>query len=368
MGARSGSMYNGNRFRLGLFAANCASGLAVTTVSERWDASWENNVALAQMADEAGIEFMLPLARWKGYGGDTDFHARTFETITWATGLLAATDEITVFGTIHVPLVHPIFAAKQMATAHHVGEGRFGLNVVCGWNDPEFEMFAIPQREHDERYAYGQEWLDVVRKIWSTDGSFDFDGEFLQLRRVSGEPKPYAGVEPVLMNAGFSPAGRDFGARNCDFLFTFILNPGTGSGDVEKIAAMAAKYGREVSVVTTSYVVCRPTTAEADEYHRYYVDENADWDAVERLMELQGALKQPPFIQDILRRRYAGGHGMYPVVGDPDAVAQKLGRLAEAGFAGSTIAFVNYLDEFPYFRDEVLPRLEAMALRGPRGG
>jgi dimethylsulfone monooxygenase len=51
------------------------------------------------MADEAGIDFMIPIARWKGYGGDTDFHGATLETIIWAAGLLAATARMTVFGT-----------------------------------------------------------------------------------------------------------------------------------------------------------------------------------------------------------------------------------------------------------------------------
>ena len=100
------------------------------------------------MADEAGIDFLLPIGRWKGYGGDTDYQGATLETITWACGLLAATKRITVFGTVHAPLFHPIIAAKQMVTADHIGEGRFGLNIVVGWNEGEFEMFGVEQREH----------------------------------------------------------------------------------------------------------------------------------------------------------------------------------------------------------------------------
>ena len=63
--------------------------------------------------------------------------------MTWASGLLAATKRITVFGTVHAPLFHPIIAAKQMVTADHIGEGRFGLNIVVGWNEGEFEMFGV---------------------------------------------------------------------------------------------------------------------------------------------------------------------------------------------------------------------------------
>jgi len=56
------------------------------------------------MADEAGIDFLLPIGRWKGYGGDTELPGATLETITWATGLLALTKRVTVFGTVHAPL------------------------------------------------------------------------------------------------------------------------------------------------------------------------------------------------------------------------------------------------------------------------
>jgi FMNH2-dependent dimethyl sulfone monooxygenase len=124
-----------NRLKLGLFGANCSSGRAVTMVPERWSGSWPDCLALARMADEFGIEFMLPIGRWKGYGGDSGYQGATFETVTWAAGLLAATRHLTVFGTVHAPLIPPLIAAKEFVTADHIGEGRFGLNVVCGWNE-----------------------------------------------------------------------------------------------------------------------------------------------------------------------------------------------------------------------------------------
>ena len=118
---------------------------------------------LARLADEAGVECMVPIARWKGFGGATDVNGTSFETITWACGLLAQTRRISVFGTVHVPMIHPVLAAKQMVTADHVGHGRFGLNIVCGFNRNEFQMFGVPQYEHDMRYEQGQEWWEVVR-------------------------------------------------------------------------------------------------------------------------------------------------------------------------------------------------------------
>ena len=161
------AMYNGNALKIGLFGANCSSGRSATKVPERWSASWPDCLALARLADDAGLDFMLPIARWKGYGGDTDFHGRSLETITWAVGLLCATKRMTVFGTVHAPLFHPLIAAKEFVTADHIGEGRVGVNIVCGWNEGEFDMFGVKQREHDVRYDYAQEWVDIVKQAWA---------------------------------------------------------------------------------------------------------------------------------------------------------------------------------------------------------
>ncbi|HVU41427.1 MAG TPA: LLM class flavin-dependent oxidoreductase, partial [Xanthobacteraceae bacterium] len=52
------AMYNGNALKIGLFGANCSSGRSATKVPERWSASWEDCLALARMADDAGLDFM----------------------------------------------------------------------------------------------------------------------------------------------------------------------------------------------------------------------------------------------------------------------------------------------------------------------
>jgi alkanesulfonate monooxygenase SsuD/methylene tetrahydromethanopterin reductase-like flavin-dependent oxidoreductase (luciferase family) len=366
MARRQSPLFGPNRLRLGIFAANCSGGLAATTVPERWAATWEDNEAVARMADAAGIEFMLPIARWRGYAGASDYHRTTFETITWACGLLAATRTLTVFGTVHAPLIHPILAAKQFVTVDHIGRGRFGLNIVCGWNEDEFEMFGERQREHDTRYVFGQEWLDIVERIWTSDRPFDFAGQFFNLNGVTGDPKPHGGNRPVLMNAGASTAGRAFGAKNCDFLFTVLVDLEKSRRDVADIKALAASFGRpDLEIFTTSYVVCRPTEAEAEGYHRRYAIEHADWPAVDRLMTLQKqhTRGRPPELQQKFRERFAGGHGSYPIIGTPDRVAEQLAAISAAGFAGTTIGFVDYRSELPYFIDNVLPRLERMQLR-----
>src|SRR5437879_8978073 len=111
-------------FLLGTFASNCSSGMSVTKVPGRWDNSWANNLRLAQLLDAAGIDFMLPIARWIGYGGETNFHGGVLETMTWAAALLAQTRAITVFATIHTGANHPVIVAKQLATIDQISNGR----------------------------------------------------------------------------------------------------------------------------------------------------------------------------------------------------------------------------------------------------
>lgn len=355
-------------FNVGIFSANCSGGLAVTTVPERWDASWDNNRELAQAADELGIDFMLPIARFAGYGGEADFQAHTLETLVWATGLLEATQRLTCFATVHTAFSHPVLAAKQFATADHVGHGRFGLNIVAGWNQPEYEMFGLdlPQ-EHAERYARAEEWWHVVSRIWQADEPFDWDGRYFRLKGVRGAPKPFDSAPPIL-NAASSSEGRRFAVSNADFLFTVLTDLERARADVAAIREQAVAVGRRIGVLTTCYVVCRPTQKEADDYHQHYAEACADDDGVDRLMELQGlhAKSFPPEALKAFRTRFAGGHGSYPLVGDPDMVADEIERIARAGFDGTTVAFVEYLAELPYFAAEVLPRLERKGLRQAR--
>jgi dimethylsulfone monooxygenase len=366
------AMGSANRLKLGLFGANCSSGRAVTTVPERWSGSWPDCVRLARMADRAGIEFMLPIGRWKGYGGATDYQGATFETVTWACGLLAKTERLVVFGTVHAPLIAPLIAAKEFVTADHIGEGRFGLNLVCGWNEGEFEMFGATLRDHDARYAYAQEWLDIIKLAWAPEQDFDFEGRFFRLKGVRAKPKPYGGTRPLIMNAGASATGQAFAIRNCDALFSNVSRGISFEETVEhvaKVKAQARERGREIDVYTVGVVTCRPTSREAMEYHRHCILDHADWEAVDNILAMKNITPQTHEADEFrrLRDHQANGMGGLPLVGDPDTVAHDLTRLAEAGLTGIAVSFVNYLDELPYFCAEVLPRLARAGLREKPG-
>ena len=104
---------------------------------------------------------------------------------------------------------------------------------------------------------------------------------------------------------------------------------------------------------------------EAQDWLHYTAVENCDKEAVDNLVNLQFAHAHS-FPHDLLaqiKHLFAMGHGGFPLVGTPDQVAAGIVKLHETGFAGTTLSFVDYIKEFPYFRDEVLPRLEKAGIR-----
>lgn len=151
------------KFLLGTFASNCSGGMTISKLDERWDASWEKNLELAKLLDDAGIDFMLPIARFTGYGGETDFQGSILETATWAAALLASTKNLVVFATIQTAVNHPVVVAKQIVTMSKISQDRVGLNIVAGWNKPEYDALGLVlPDDHETRYGYAQEWYGSV--------------------------------------------------------------------------------------------------------------------------------------------------------------------------------------------------------------
>ncbi len=344
-----------DRFALGIFSINADGGLALTTAPERWRASWADNVAAAQMADAGGLDFVLPIARWQGFGGVTRAREHAFETFTWAAALAALTRRMAVFATVHVPLVHPVFAAKALATIDHVSAGRAGLNIVVGWQPGEFAMFgATPDARGYDR---AREWLTIIERAYAEDAPFDFEGEYYQLRGVVSRPAPLQ--RPLLMNAAFGGPGRDFAAERCDALFTVFTEIADAGAPVVDMRTRAAASGRAVDVYAVCHVVCRPTLSEAEDAYERYAVTLADDAAVDRHMagKQAHAASHDPAVFARHRKRFAGGAGSYPLVGTPAHVAAELEAIAGQGLAGAALSFVNYTAELPFFMETVLPRL-----------
>ena len=102
------------KLALGLFMPNCSNMPSISThrvVEDQW--TYEHNESLALAAESCGFEYLFPVSRWRGFGGETNFLGTSLETTTWAAALLRATSSINVFSTVHIPLFHPFVVAKM---------------------------------------------------------------------------------------------------------------------------------------------------------------------------------------------------------------------------------------------------------------
>ena len=352
--------------KFGVFGMNSAGGLALTTVPERWTAQWEDILAATEMADRAGIEFVLPLQRWLGYGGETDSRLHCFESMTQGAALAAATERIGILSTVHAPFVHPVFAAKALTTMDHISGGRAGFNIVCGWNEPEYAVFGI--QKLDNVYELGLEWFEVLSRILSGEGPFDFTGQYFDLKGVIGKPASLQQPRPVMVSAAFSDVGRDFAAQTSDYIFTVFDDLDAGRKHMADLGERAAKFSREFEVLCAVHVVCRATNAEAEDYYEYYAVEQEEKTAVDKYMRMKKSMSKShdPSAYDLYRKRFAAGAGSYPLIGSPQRIVEQMLRLSEIGITGIAASFVSYLLELPFFISEVLPLMEEAGLREAR--
>jgi FMNH2-dependent dimethyl sulfone monooxygenase len=254
----SNPLFSDRKLRLGTFSTNLSGGCAISSIDGVLEADWTSTLTLAQLADEMQFEALVPVGRWKGFGGVTNFNGAGFESFSWAAGIGSATRYSGVFATSHVPTIHPVMAAKQATTIDHITRGRFSLNIVTGWYQPEIEMFGEPQMEHDTRYDRAVEWLDVIKRLWTAQEEFDYEGRFYKVAKGWCMPKPIQQPYPVVMNAGGSERGRHYAAKFCDVAFLNL-----GSSDVDYIHKQIAaykelarrEYGREIQVWSHAYIV-----------------------------------------------------------------------------------------------------------------
>jgi alkanesulfonate monooxygenase SsuD/methylene tetrahydromethanopterin reductase-like flavin-dependent oxidoreductase (luciferase family) len=367
--AATNPLFNDNQMKIGIIAMNCSHGSTITTAENAWRMDWPKTREVATMADAAGFEVLLPVARWRGYGGPTNFNNRTFDCFTWASAVGAVTNHACIFSTVHVPLIHPLAAAKQAATVDHVTGGRFGLNVVCGWFKNEFEMFGAEWREHEVRYQYATEWLDFVRKLWSHEGELDYDGRWFKATKAWSEPKPVQKPFPPVMNAGGSAEGQKFAATQAEMNFVILREHDLEGGkrQIDALKNMARANGRDCQVWIHVYAVCRDTEREAKDYLDYYVRKKGDYVAVDNLLkifEIQSKTLDPKVL-DQFRFHFIAGHGGYPLVGTASQIVDEISKLTRMGVDGMLISWVDYKAECRQWIDEVLPLMEQAGQRRP---
>jgi FMNH2-dependent dimethyl sulfone monooxygenase len=360
-------LFNDRKLKLGTFSSNLSGGCAISKIDGTLKADWPSTMALARMGDEMEMEALVPVGRWKGFGGPTNFNGAGFESFTWAAAVGASTKTPGIFATSHVPTMHPVMAAKQGTTVDHVTGGRFSLNIVTGWYQPEIEMFGEPMMEHDLRYERATEWLEVIKLLWTRQEEFDFEGKFYNVKKGWLAPKPLQQPYPVVMNAGGSPRGQTFATQLCDVAFTAVKShdPDEIRAQVAAYKTQARSFGREVQVWTNCYVVQGDTEDDAKAFVNHYVNDQGDWEAAENLVTMLGINSQtlPPGVAQQLKAHFIAGWGGLPVVGTREQIVDKLADTIKLGFDGVILSWAKYIEGMREFQATTYPLLVQAGLR-----
>ena len=365
--------FGGRKLKLGTFQTNLDSGCVMSDLDGKLVISWANTLRLAKLADEMEFEALVPVARWRGFGGATNPQGPGFESFTWAAGIGALTEKCGVLSTAHMSLNHPIIAAKQGAAIDHISNGRFTLNLVTGWNQPEIDMFGTPMLHHAERYACAEEWVQIVKRLWTEDADFDFEGKYYRIKKGYLQPKPLQKPYPAIMNAASSERGRHFAAKHCDMVYTVVRggtdqNMETWKAHVQAFHKLAREeYGREISVWTLANIVQAETEKEAREFYDYYVHQKGDWEAagnaVETFMLDVNARNLPADRKRVMQEALIAGWGGYNLIGTREQIVDGLATLSRAGIDGVILCWPRFEQGMREFRDVTYPLLKQAGLR-----
>src|SRR6185436_5480051 len=102
----------------------------------------------------------------------------------------------------------------------HLTGGRIALHIISGASDAEQESdgdFA----PKPERYRRATEYLDIMRRTWTSDAPFDFEGQFYRLRRAQSDVRPLQQPHPQIFFGGSSEGALEMGAAQCDVFAMF---------------------------------------------------------------------------------------------------------------------------------------------------
>jgi dimethylsulfone monooxygenase len=363
-------LFNQNKLKLGTFCSNTIANM--TLIPEQWRPTWANCLRAALVADEAGLEAIVPIARWKGYLDGRPDHPsnEVLDVFTWAAGLAQATRYSSILATSHAPTMHPLVVAKQCSTIDAISGGRTALNIVGGWNRREFDMFGIELLEHDQRYVYLEEWLALLRKLWTCPEEFDYRSPHFRMEKAISRPRPLQPDGIPIMNAAQSPAGIRFSAKNSQIGLLSLRgnSPADWTPQVESYKRMAREeFGRDIQIWTNASVVLGETTCEAEAFLHYYAEEFVDTEALDSIMDTISAENNVPKGSPqlaFMRKRMATGAG-YPLIGNAQKIAGELQAISRAGIDGVIMTWIDYIDGVKRFAEDVLPLLEQAGLRKP---
>ena len=155
--------------KIGVFVPIGNNGWLISTTAPQYMPTFELNKAIVQKAEHYHFDFALSMIKLRGFGGKTEFWDHNLESFTLMAGLAAVTSRIQIYATAATLTLPPAIVARMASTIDSISGGRFGVNLVTGWQKPEYEQMGLwPGDDYfSRRYDYLTEYVQVLRLLES---------------------------------------------------------------------------------------------------------------------------------------------------------------------------------------------------------
>jgi pyrimidine oxygenase len=339
----------------GVFLPVANGGWIISDTTPPLDGLWKQNLAAAVTAEEVGMDFVMSMGKWRGFGGKTNHWGTSMESITMMAGIAQATSRVKIWATAHTLLHNPAVVAKMITTLDHISGGRAGLNIVAGASRDEFKQMGAwdDTLDHDERYVLAEEWTQLIKRLWS-EPSVTFKGRFFEFDDCVCDPKPLAKPRPSLICAGISDRGFNFSVREADACFVGGRSPEEVRDASRRAKTFAATLDKTIKTYAMCTVIHADTDAKAERLVERY-REGTDMGAIIHMLESWGV---PPERLSVVAEKQ-GPFMTQTTVGSPATCAEKVEHFVDyCELDGLMMIFPDYVEGLKMFGAEILPRLQ----------
>ncbi|MBK1658520.1 pyrimidine utilization protein A [Paracraurococcus ruber] len=348
---------------IGIFLPIGNNGWLISTTSPQYLPSFDLNREVTQKAERYGFEFALSMIKLRGFGGPSEYWDHNLESFTLMAGLAAVTTRIKLFASVAVLTIPPAVLARMATTIDSISHGRFGVNIVSGWQKAEYEQMDIwpGERHFEKRYDYCGEYVQVMKDLWAT-GRSDFKGEFFRMTDCRVSPKPGAKID--IISAGQSNRGMRFAAEYADYNFI-------SAGGINDISQVRQHTDRLIAANQAAGAACKAMLLmmviadETDEaamakWHHYVA--GTDLEAL-AWRDSQAAADVKAEAHSTVGRMVRADRvptNMLRLIGSYETVAKQLDALAETpGLAGVMLTFDDFLIGMEQFGQRIQPLMKS---------
>ncbi len=350
--------------KLGIFIPIGNNGWLISSTSPQYKPTFALNKEIVQKAEGYGFDFALSMIKLRGFGGKTEFWDHNLESFTLMAGLAAVTSKIQLFATAASLVVPPAIAARMSSTIDSISNGRFGLNLITGWQKPEYSQMGLwPGDEYfGRRYEYLSEYVQILRDLWET-GASNRKSDFFQMDDCRVSPKPQGDMKIIC--AGQSGAGMEFSAKYADYNFCFgkgVNTPTAFATTAARLLEATEKTGRNV----TSYALFMIIADETDEAARAKWElykSGADQEALRWLSDQSSVDKTSGAdtnVRQMADPTSSVNLNMGTLVGSNATVARLLDEIADVpGAEGVLLTFDDFIKGVENFGRNIQPLMNS---------